>query len=72
MGMGRAVGVPDPYGTIRRIKHLHGRTGLSMAQEDELLRLMHSSGDPGLAPVLSFSAGACEAGMAALAHGAVH
>ena len=48
-----------------------GPTGLSPVQEDVLLRLIHSSGDPGLAPLLRFSAGACEAGMAALADGAV-
>ncbi len=48
-----------------------GSTGLSPIQEDVLLRLIHSSGEPGLAPLLRFSVGACEAGMAALADGAV-
>ena len=48
-----------------------GPTGLSPIQEDVLLRLIHSSGEPGLAPLLRFSVGACEAGMAALADGAV-
>ena len=48
-----------------------GPTGLSPVQEDVLFRLIHSSGDPGLVPLLRFSAGACEAGMAALADGAV-
>ena len=48
-----------------------GPTGLTPIQEDVLFRLIHSSGDPGLAPLLRFSVGACEAGMAALADGAV-
>ena len=48
-----------------------GPTGLTPVQEDVLFRLIHSSGDPGLVPLLRFSAGACEAGMAAVADGAV-
>jgi precorrin-8X/cobalt-precorrin-8 methylmutase len=43
---------------------------LSPVQQDVLLRLVHSSGDLSLAPDLRFSAGACEAGLAALAAGA--
>ena len=48
-----------------------GPTGLTPIQDDVLFRLIHSSGDPGLMPLLRFSAGACEVGMAALADGAV-
>ena len=43
---------------------------LSPVQQDVLLRLIHSSGDLNLAPLLRFSAGACEAGLQALAAGA--
>ena len=48
-----------------------GQTGLANSQEDVLLRLVHSSGDPALAGLLRFSLGACEAGQIALARGAV-
>ena len=57
--------------SIRRIQQIVGPTGLTPIQEDVPFRLIHSSGDPGLAPLLRFSAGACEAGMVALADGAV-
>jgi precorrin-8X/cobalt-precorrin-8 methylmutase len=43
---------------------------LSPPQRDVLLRLIHSSGDLSLAADLRFSAGACEAGLQALAAGA--
>ena len=43
---------------------------LSPVQQDVLLRLIHSSGDLSLAADLRFSAGACEAGLKALAAGA--
>jgi precorrin-8X/cobalt-precorrin-8 methylmutase len=43
---------------------------LSPVQQDVLLRLVHSSGDLSLATDLRFSAGACGAGLAALAAGA--
>ena len=46
-----------------------GQTGLGGAEEDVLLRVIHSSGDPALAPLLRFSKGACEAGQEALARG---
>ena len=71
--MGRAKALDHPIFTesIRRIQHIVGGTGLTPTQEDVLFRLIHSSGDPGLAPLLRFSAGACEAGIAALADGAV-
>ncbi|NDG74121.1 MAG: precorrin-8X methylmutase [Synechococcaceae bacterium WB8_1B_136] len=42
---------------------------LSPVQQDVLLRLVHSSGDCDLAPLLRFSDGACEAGLEALAAG---
>ncbi|MCP9810278.1 precorrin-8X methylmutase [Cyanobium sp. HWJ4-Hawea] len=44
---------------------------LSPLESDVLLRLIHSSGDLSLANDLQFSPGACEAGAAALAAGAV-
>ena len=43
---------------------------LSTLQQDVLLRLIHSSGDPELAGHLRFGPGACEAALAALAAGA--
>ena len=72
-GVGFAALLDHPIFTesIRRIQQMVGPTGLTPIQEDVLFRLIHSSGDPGLAPLLRFSAGACEAGMAALADGAV-
>lgn len=39
-------------------------------QQQVLERLVHSSGDPSLAPLLQFSACACERGLAALQQGA--
>ena len=56
--------------SIRRIRLLLGETGLDPLQQQVLERLVHSSGDPGLAPLLRFSAGACEQGLAALCAGA--
>ncbi len=44
---------------------------LSPAEREVLERLVHSGGDPGLAADLRFSAGACAAGLRALAAGAV-
>jgi precorrin-8X/cobalt-precorrin-8 methylmutase len=44
---------------------------LSLAERDVLERLVHSGGDPSLAPHLRFSPGACAAGLRALAAGAV-
>ena len=43
---------------------------LSTLQQDVLLRLIHSSGDPELAGHLRFGPGACEAALVALAAGA--
>ena len=56
--------------SIRRIRALLGNTGLDPLQQQVLERLVHSSGDPGLAPLLRFSPGACERGVEALRHGA--
>jgi precorrin-8X/cobalt-precorrin-8 methylmutase len=55
--------------SLRRIRTLLGDTGLPPAERDVLERLVHSSGDPGLAPLLVISPGACAVGMAALASG---
>ncbi len=57
--------------SIRRIRELLGETGLDPLQQQVLERLVHSSGDPDLAPLLRFSAQACERGLAALKGGAV-
>ena len=43
---------------------------LTPLQQDVVLRLIHSSGDPELAGAVRFAPGACEAGLAALAAGA--
>ena len=56
--------------SIRRIRVLLGETGLDPLQQQVLERLVHSSGDPGLQPLLRFSEGACEQGLAALQGGA--
>ena len=57
--------------SIRRIRLLLGDTGLEPLQQQVLERLVHSSGDPSLAPLLRFSAGACDQGLAALQAGAL-
>jgi precorrin-8X/cobalt-precorrin-8 methylmutase len=57
--------------SIRRIRGLLGETGLEGVERELLERLVHSSGDPAIAPWLRFSPGACERGMEALAAGAV-
>ncbi len=60
--------------SLRLIRELPGTAAalapLSPLQQDVLLRLIHSSGDPALAGDLRFAPGACEAGLAALAAGA--
>ena len=48
--------------SIRRIRALLGETGLDPLQQQVLERLVHSSGDPGLAPLLRFSPGAVNKG----------
>ena len=57
--------------SIRRIRLLLGETGLDPLQQQVLERLVHSSGDSGLAPLLCFSDGACERGLEALKRGAL-
>ena len=56
--------------SIRRIRALLGNTGLDPLPQQVLERLVHSSGDPALAPLLRFSPGACELGVDALRRGA--
>ena len=57
--------------SIRRIRALLGETGLGPLEQQVLERLVHSSGDPGLRPLLQFSEGACACGLDALTGGAV-
>jgi precorrin-8X/cobalt-precorrin-8 methylmutase len=60
--------------SLRLIRDLPGTAAalaaLSTLQQDVLLRLIHSSGDPELAGHLRFGPGACEAALVALAAGA--
>jgi len=56
--------------SLRRIRGLLGDTGLEGVEREVLERLVHSSGDPGLAPLLHCGEGACEQGLKALAAGA--
>ena len=56
--------------SLRRIRGLLGDTGLEGVEREVLERLVHSSGDPGVAPLLHCGPGACEQGLAALAAGA--
>ena len=56
--------------SIRRIREQLGVTGLDPLQQQVLERLIHSSGDFGLTPLLRFSPEACELGLAALQAGA--
>ena len=57
--------------SIRRIRALLGETGLGPLEQQVLERLVHSSGDPGLLPLLQFSEGACARAVEALTGGAV-
>jgi precorrin-8X/cobalt-precorrin-8 methylmutase len=57
--------------SLRRIRLLLGETGLAGVERELLERLVHSSGDPAIAPLLRFSPGACAVGLQALASGAV-
>ena len=57
--------------SLRRIRALLGETGLDPLQQQVLERLVHSSGDPGLVPLLRFSPAACEQGLEALRQGAL-
>jgi len=56
--------------SVGRIRAWLGPTGLGAPEQELLERLVHSSGDLALAPLLRFSPGACAKGMAALAGGA--
>jgi precorrin-8X/cobalt-precorrin-8 methylmutase len=56
--------------SLRRIRGWLGATGLRGVEQEVLERLVHGSGDLGIAAVLRFSPGACTAGMEALAAGA--
>jgi len=57
--------------SIRRIRLLLGESALEVVEQELLERLVHSSGDPAIAPLLRFSPGACAVGLQALASGAV-
>jgi len=57
--------------SIRRIRVLLGESGFEGVEQELLERLVHSSGDPAIAPLLRFSPGACGVGLQALASGAV-
>jgi precorrin-8X/cobalt-precorrin-8 methylmutase len=57
--------------SVRRIRGWLGETGLGGVEQELLERLVHSSGDLALATDLRIGPGACAAGMAALAAGAV-
>jgi len=57
--------------SIKRIKAVLGPTGLPLLEQEVLERLIHSSGDPGVAPLLRFTPGACSVAARALSEGAV-
>jgi len=57
--------------SVRQIRGWLGDTGLRGIEQELLERLVHSSGDLGLAPALRLSPGACAAGLRALADGGV-
>jgi precorrin-8X/cobalt-precorrin-8 methylmutase len=57
--------------SVRRIRGWLGETGLDPVQQEVLERLVHSSGDLAIASDLRFGPGACDAGLEALAAGAV-
>ena len=56
--------------SVRRIREQLGETALNPLQQSVLERLIHGSGDLGLAALLTFSEEACESGVAALEAGA--
>ena len=56
--------------SIRFIKARLGKTGLDPLQQAILERLIHSSGDFGLTPLLRFTPESCEIGLSALKAGA--
>ena len=49
-----------------QIRELTDLTDLSIAQQQVVMRIVHSVGIPGIASQVHFSAGACDAGIAAL------
>ncbi len=58
---------------LESIRHIQSRldcTGLEPLQQRVLERLIHSSGDFGIQPLLAFSPGACRKGLTALQAGA--
>ena len=57
--------------SIRRIRLLLGESALVGVERELLERLVHSSGDPAIVPLLRFSPGASAVGLQALASGAV-
>jgi precorrin-8X/cobalt-precorrin-8 methylmutase len=57
--------------SVRRIRGWLGDTGLDGVEQEVLERLVHSSGDLSLGAQLRFGPGACQAGLEALAGGAV-
>lgn len=57
--------------SVRRIRGWLGETGLNPVQQEVLERLVHTSGDLAIAGDLRFGPGACDAGLEALAAGAV-
>ncbi len=72
------LGTPSPFAdhpifleSLRRIRILLGETDLAGVERDVLERLVHSCGDPSIAPDLRFSPGACAAGLHSLASGVV-
>jgi precorrin-8X/cobalt-precorrin-8 methylmutase len=71
--IGNALASDHPIFTesIRRIREHLGETGLEPVSQQVLERLVHSSGDLNLAPLLRFSEGACGQGIEALRHGAL-
>ncbi|MFM9104247.1 MAG: precorrin-8X methylmutase, partial [Cyanobium sp.] len=48
---------------MRRIRLLLGPTGLDPLHQELLERLVHSSGDPAIAPLLRYSPAACAGGV---------
>jgi len=72
--VGAAFDHPIFRESLRLIRALPGTVAalapLSPLQQDVVLRLIHSSGDPELAGAVRFAPGACGAGLAALAAGA--
>jgi len=56
--------------SLRLVRARLGETGLEGVEQEVLERLVHSCGDPAIAPLLRLSPGACNRGMATLLAGA--